>query len=365
MNRVPALASDQASVIALGESDATQDSRRIIARARITGRARALAVGTVLAVIAFAAFCLSLSVGDFPIPLADVVATLVGNGEKDQEFIILQLRLPRALTAILVGAAFGISGAIFQSLARNPLASPDFIGITYGASAAAVFTIVVLDQGGTLVSINAFFGALGAALLIYVLAYKNGVSPYRLILIGIGISYMLLSVISYLLTRAEIFEAARAVVWLTGSLNGRGWEHVRPVGAALLILLPIAVLLTRSLRVLQLGDDAARGLGVRIERSRLALILVAVALIAVGTASAGPIAFVALIAPPIARRLVNAPLTIVPAALTGAVLVLVADLVARRALEPTELPVGIVTGLIGAPYLLFLLARANRVGSGG
>ncbi len=337
----------------------------MVARARTTGRARAIGVSVVLAVVGFVVFCVSISVGDFPIPLREVVATLLGNGDSDSDFIILTLRLPRALTAVMVGAAFGISGAIFQSLARNPLASPDFIGITYGASFAAVFTIVVLGQSGTLVSINAFVGAMASALAIYFLAFKNGVSPYRLILVGIGISYMLVAGVNYLLTRAELFEASRALVWLTGSLNGRGWEHVRPVGIALALLVPIAVLLTRSLRTLQLGDDAARGLGVRVERARVSLILIAVALIAVATASAGPVAFVALVAAPIARRLVKAPLTIIPAALVGAVLVLVSDLIARRALAPTELPVGILTGLIGAPYLLYLLARANRVGSGG
>jgi iron complex transport system permease protein len=191
------------------------------------------------------------------------------------------------------------------------------------------------------------------------------VSPYRLVLVGIGVAALLTSVIQYLLTRAEIFEAQRAVVWLTGSLNGRGWEHVRPVLIADVVLIPLLIGLAGSLRTMQLGDDAAKGLGVRIERDRFVLVLVAVALAAMATASAGPVIFVAFVAPPIARRLTRDPLAIGTAALVGAVVVVLSDLVARRMFAPTELPVGVVTGVVGAPYLLWLLARTNRVGRGG
>ncbi|MGE0141037.1 MAG: FecCD family ABC transporter permease, partial [Ilumatobacteraceae bacterium] len=187
----------------------------------------------------------------------------------------------------------------------------------------------------------------------------------RLVLVGIGVAAVLTAATSYLLTRAQIFEVQQAMVWLTGSLNGRSWDHLRPVTWAMLVLFPAVLLLARPLRALQLGDDTAKGLGVRVERARLALVLVAVALTAVATAAAGPIAFIAFVAGPIARRLVRAPLSIVPAALVGALLLLLSDLVARRAFAPTELPVGVVTGIIGAPYLLWLLARANRVGRGG
>ncbi len=173
------------------------------------------------------------------------------------------------------------------------------------------------------------------------------------------------AVTQYLLTRAEIFEAQRAVVWLTGSLNARGWEHVRTVALADIVLIPALVCLAASLRVLLLGDDTAKGLGVRVERDRLALVLVAVGLAGTATAAAGPIVFVAFVAAPIARRLTGDPLALVPAALVGAVLVVVSDLVARRLFAPTELPVGVVTGVVGAPYLLWLIARSNRVGRGG
>lgn len=347
--------------------DVRRDSERSreVADARRGGRRRAVAVGVVLAAATAVVFAVSVSVGDFPIPLLDVVPAILGYGNPDSDFIVRTLRLPRALTGVLVGAAFGLSGAIFQSLARNPLASPDIIGITAGASAAAVFVIVLVGGSYVFVSMAAFLGALATAIAIYFLAYKRGVSSYRLVLVGIGVGAMLSACTSYLLTRAEIYDAQRATVWLTGSLNGRSWQHVRPVAAALAVLVPAVLLLARPLRLLQLGDDTAKGLGVPVERTRAALVVVAVGLAAVATASAGPVAFVAFVSAPIARRLVRSPLTLVPAALVGGLLVLVADLVGRRAFAPTELPVGILTGLVGAPYLLWLLARANKIGRGG
>lgn len=327
---------------------------------------RTLLVSVGLAVAVCAAIAVSVSVGDFPIPLGNVLPAVVGFGSPDSDFIIRTLRLPRALTGALVGAAFGVSGAIFQSLARNALASPDVIGITSGASAAAVAVIVWVGGSSSVVAAGALAGALVTAAAIYLLAYKRGVLGYRLVLVGIGVAAVLSALTSYLLTRAEIFEAQRATVWLIGSLNGRSWDHVRPVAVALVILAPVTLALVGQLRLLELGDDTAKGLGVRVEPVRAALIAAGVGLAAIATASAGPIAFVALIAPQIARRLAQAAgATFVPAALVGAALVLVADVVARRAFAPTELPVGVVTGIIGAPYLLWLLARANRIGAGG
>ncbi len=328
--------------------------------------ARAIAVTVVVLGVAFATFAWSLAVGDFPIPIGDVLAALVGRGTPDSAFIVRTLRLPRGLTALLVGAAFGLSGAVFQRLARNPLASPDIIGVNAGAAAAAVFVIVILNGSANQVTFGALAGSTLTALAIYFLAYQRGVSGYRLVLVGIGVTAVLGSVTSYLLTRAEIFDAQRASVWLTGSLNGRGWEHVRPVAAALALLLPLTIALARHLRVLELGDDAAKGLGTRVERSRAALLLGATALAALATASAGPVGFVALVSPQIARRLVGGrSLGLVPAAACGALLLVASDLVGRRLFAPTELPVGIITAILGAPYLLFLLARAHRVGIGG
>lgn len=333
-------------------------------RLRLDRRTAVASLALTVAIVIAGA--VSVSVGDFPIPLVDVLPAILGAGSEDADFIVNTLRLPRALTGVLVGAAFGLSGAIFQSLARNALASPDVIGITAGASAAAVAVIVWYGGSTATVAVGAFVGALATAVAIYALAYRRGVSGYRLVLIGIGIGAMLASFTAYLLTRAEINDAQRATVWLTGSLNGRSWDHVRPVGVALVMLAPITFVLGRHLRLMELGDDTATGLGVRVERSRGALILAGVGLAAVATASAGPIAFVALVAPQIARRLVgSAGATLLPSALVGAVLVTVSDVIARRTFAPTELPVGIVTGIVGAPYLLWLLARANRIGSAG
>jgi iron complex transport system permease protein len=339
-------------------------SRRLGLSTRVDGRS--VTVTLVLLAAALAVFAWSLSVGDFPVPLGDVLSTLVGRGSPDTDFIIRTLRLPRGLVALLVGAAFGLSGAIFQRIARNPLASPDIIGINAGAAACAVLVIVVLNGTSHQVTAGALGGALVTALAIYLLSYRRGVTGYRLVLVGIGFTAMLVSVTSYLMTRAQIFEAQRAMVWLTGSLNGRGWDHVRPVAVALAVLVPVTVLLARQLRMLDLGDDAAKGLGTRVELARGALLLAGVALAAVAVASAGPVGFVALVSPQVARRLVGgSSVALLPSAAFGALLLVASDLVARRLFAPTELPVGIVTAVLGAPYLLFLLARANQIGRAG
>jgi iron complex transport system permease protein len=326
---------------------------------------RSIVVTLVMLGLVFFVFVWSISVGDFNIPFSDVMATLFGGGTSDSEFIVQTLRLPRALTAVLVGAGFGLSGAIFQRLANNPLASPDIIGVNAGAAAAAVFVIVILAGGGLMVTFGALAGSIVTSLAVYLLAYKQGVTGYRLVLVGIGITAMLGSVTQYLLIKAEIFQAQAAMVWLTGSLNGRTWDTVRPMIVAMAILGPITIALARHLRMLELGDDAAKGLGSRVEPVRAALLLTGVALAAIGTAAAGPIGFVALVSPQIARRLVgHRSLALVPAGVFGALLLLASDLLARRIFAPTELPVGVVTAVIGAPYLLLLLARANKIGSG-
>jgi iron complex transport system permease protein len=328
--------------------------------------ARAVSVTLVLLALALGVFCWSLTVGDFPIALTDVISSLVGAGNPETDFVVRTLRLPRGLTALLVGAAFGLSGAVFQRLTRNPLASPDIIGVNAGAAAAGVFAIVVWSASPAQITMSALAGAFLTAGAIYLLAYKQGVTGYRLVLVGIGVTAMLGSVTSYLLTRAEIFEAQRATVWLTGSLSGRSWDHVRPIAWALVVLGPLAVGLARHLRLLELGDDAARGLGSRVEAARGTLLLAGVALAGIATASAGPVGFVALVSPQIARRLVGPKsVGLLPAAACGALLVVASDLVGRRVFAPTELPVGVITAILGAPYLLLLLAQANKIGRGG
>lgn len=344
----------------------TAEAVQVISRARAARQARSLLVIVVLAAIVFVTFCVSLSLGDFKIPVLDVVKTLFGGGDKATEFIVNRLRLPRALTGLMVGAALGMSGAIFQSIARNPLASPDIIGVTYGASAFAVFAIVTLGLTGVAVSAFAIVGAVLTAFIMYVLAWRHGVSSYRLILIGIGIGAIATSLTSYLLTKARVEIAQQALIWLTGSLNGRDWSNVRSMGITLAVLAPVTVFMVHRLRILQLGDETAYGLGLRVESSRLGLIVIGVLLAAVATAAAGPIGFVAFVAAPIARRLTRSPgPAMIASALLGALVVALSDLIAQHAFGDTQLPVGVVTGVVGAPYLMFLLARSNRVGSGG
>ncbi|MGH4024978.1 MAG: FecCD family ABC transporter permease [Pseudonocardiaceae bacterium] len=310
---------------------------------------------------------LNIGLGEFPIPLGDVLEVLTGSGTRAEQFIVLELRLPRSLTGVLVGAALGLSGAITQAVARNPLASPDILGVTAGASAAAVAMIVLgtvasvgVLLGGYALPVAALAGGLGVAVLVYILAWNRGIEGYRLVLVGIGIQAAALSLTQWLIVVAKIDEAARATVWLTGSLNGRGWEHVVPVALALAVLVPIALLLTFGLGVLQFSDDTARGLGIRLNWARSALILTAVGLAAVATSSAGPILFVALVVPQIAQRLVGAARPpLLTAAVCGGLLTVGSDLIARTVLG-SELPVGIVTAALGAPFLLYLLIRDNR-----
>ncbi|MEV6345848.1 iron chelate uptake ABC transporter family permease subunit [Actinoplanes sp. NPDC051851] len=333
---------------------------------RHRGARRAVIVGILLVALLAGLFCLALSTGAFRIPLPAVLDTLAGHGTRRDTFVIRGVRLPRVLCGLLAGAAFGLSGALFQRLVRNPLASPDVIGVTMGASAAAVTCTVVFGLVGTAVSVSAFAGALVTAALIYVLAWRRGVTGYRLVLVGIGVGAVLGSVVSYLMSRAEVTSAQQALVWLTGSLNARSYDHVRPLAVALAVLLPAALLLTRGLHVLRLGDETARGLGARIESLRLGVLLTGVALAAVATAATGPVPFVAFVAGPIARRLVHdRGLALVPAALVGAVVMVASDLIAQHVLADRQLPVGVVTGLLGAPFLLWQLASANREGRGG
>lgn len=322
---------------------------------------RTTGVATTLAAVLLALLVVSVGTGEFAIPPGEVIATLFGGGDPSTQFVVETLRLPRAITGILVGASLGAAGAIFQSLTRNPLGSPDIIGFVQGASAAAVLEIIVFGGGTFAVATGSVVGGLATALLVYVLAFKGGVQGYRLVLIGIGISAMLVAVTDYLLTRSTLEQAQEAQIWLTGSLNARGWEHVRPIAAALAILLPATALLARPLRMLEMGDEAAGALGVSVERTRLALIFVAVALTAVATASTGPVVFVALAAPQIARRLTRATGPgVACAALMGSALLLGADCASQRIFGDLQPPVGVVTGVAGALYLIWLLHREWR-----
>lgn len=337
---------------------------------RISGRIplRAVVVACTALVATLAAFAWSISTGDYAIPIPDVIAVLTGGGDLASQFVIQELRLPRAVVGVVVGASLGIAGALFQTFARNPLAAPDVLGITDGASVGAVFVIVLGSSGGVLatgvsslgVTLAALAGALITSAALYLFAWRRGIDGTRFVLIGVGLSAVMSAGVNWMLTKAAIFDLPAALVWLAGSLNGRGWHEVMPALYALLVLAPVAVVLTSTLRALQLGDDSARGLGVRLQLAQLAILLVAVGLTAFAVSAAGPIDFVAFVVPQIALRLVGGSRPpLVTSALLGALLVLVADTISR-ALFPTELPVGVVTAFIGTPYLLWLLVRSNR-----
>ncbi|GAA2069940.1 iron ABC transporter permease [Streptomyces albiaxialis] len=337
-------------------------SVRDVARGRVRRALRRRTVAAVLALLVAGTFLAYLMVGDTFYPFDDVIRVVSGERVPGASFTVGRLRLPRAVLAVVAGFSFGLAGATFQTMLRNPLASPDVIGISSGASAAAALAIVTLSLDETQVSVLAVVAALAVALLVYVLAFKDGVVGTRLILIGIGISAMLDSVISYVLSQAAEWDLQEASRWLTGSLNNAAWRETVPAAVALAVLGPVLLGRARHLSAMQLGDDTAAALGVRTERTRITVIVAAVGLIAFATAAAGPIAFVAFLSGPIAARLVGpGGSVLMPAGLVGALLVLVADFTGQNAFG-TRLPVGVVTGVLGAPYLVHLIVRSNRTG---
>ncbi|WP_166140277.1 FecCD family ABC transporter permease [Nocardioides ochotonae] len=320
------------------------------------------AVVTLGLLAAAVALCLtSLMMGDYPLSAGQVLAAVAGSDAAPASFIITELRLPRVALGVLVGVAFGIAGALFQSVLRNPLASPDVIGISQGASAGAVAAILLGGASGALVSLSAIAGGAAVGLMLYAVAWRGGMTGHRFVLAGIGVAYVCSSVIGYLLTRSEVQQAQSALLWMTGSLAQADWSLVRSLALALLVLVPLVAAVARALDILLLGDDQARSLGRRPDLTRGLVIALGVALACVATAAAGPVAFVAFTAAPIARRLLgDGTLALLQAALVGVVLVVGADLVAQHLL-PADMavPVGVVTGAIGGPYLIWLMASGR------
>ncbi len=319
---------------------------------------------------------LSLSLGTTKLPPDEVFKALLGAGENGTRLIVVELRLPRVATGLLVGIAFAVSGALLQTLSRNPLASPDIIGVSSGASAAAVGVIVLAGTGGGNISgaaeqiglpLAAMLGGLLATLIVGLLSIQRGVvDASKVVLIGVGVAAAANSVVAWLLVIGDVTDAGRAAAWLAGSLNARTWADATPVGIAVAVLLPVAMMFGHELEALVLGDDVASSLGVRVSRVRLALLVVATVLAAMATAGAGPIAFVALVAPQVAQRLAKTDRPpILTTAMLGALFVTAADLIARNGLQvlqigPYELPVGVVTAAAGAPYLLHLIGRQQK-----
>ncbi|MFC9560678.1 FecCD family ABC transporter permease [Agromyces sp. NPDC056965] len=322
---------------------------------------RTLLVGGVLAVASLVLFVTALIVGDFPLTLAQLVGALTGSSDATATMVVLDWRLPRAILGALLGVALGASGAIFQSLTRNPLGSPDILGFASGAYTGALVVIMFASGSYAMIAGGAMLGGILTTAAVYLLAHKRGVQGFRLIVVGIAVSAMLGSVNTWLSITTELDTAMRAAVWGAGSLNGVGWAQTGVVVTVLAILIPGLILTAASLSTLELGDDAAIALGVRAERSRLWLLLIGTALTALVTAAAGPIAFVALAAPQLARRLTaSGSVGIGASALLGAVLLQASDLVASRMFAPTQLPVGVVTVSIGGGYLIWLLIRESR-----
>lgn len=324
---------------------------------RVSPRVLALMGLALVALGLLAAWAITL--GSFRLPVDAILQALAGQGTRDADFVVLSLRLPRILSAVLVGMLLAQSGAIFQGLVRNPLASPDIIGINAGASLAAVFWIVT-HQPDSLLPLAAFSGALAAAAAVYGLSWRGKISNSRLILVGIGMNALLTAGVTLLVVRTGINDVSKAYQWMTGSVYASSWADVRMLALAAGLLVLLGMGLMWPLRVMQIGDLTARSLGTPLERTRLLLALVGCALSAAAISAAGPVGFIALMVPHIARMLAG-PMTggvFLLSGLLGSILLLGADMVGQHAL-PVGLPVGVLTAALGAPYFLFLLYRSN------
>ncbi|MDX3329540.1 MULTISPECIES: iron chelate uptake ABC transporter family permease subunit [Streptomyces] len=338
---------------------------RVGKRARFLLHRRAALVAVALVVL-LAAVCVAyLCTGESFVAPAEAVKVVLGQPSPD-ELVVGTLRLPRMVVGLLVGAAFGIAGALIQTVARNPLASPDIIGISQGASALTVGAMTFGLTSYTVLPYLSVVGGIAAAALVYVFAWRGGLHATRFVLIGIGFAIALRSVTTLFLTKGDYLVAQQAQIWMTGSLNGRGWDQAAPIGWALLVLLPAVLWAARAQRTVSMDDDTATALGVRLGRVRLGLVALGVVLASVATGTAGPVDFVALLAPQIARRMTRtAQIPLLCSALLGAVIVVLADLLARRLFSPTELPVGVLTAAVGAPYLIWLIIRGHGGRTGG
>lgn len=322
---------------------------------------RSAVLTTIVLLLALVVGAYSMTVGSARIAFPDVLAALVGSGDTGTSRIVLEWRAPRVLFAVLGGAALAISGAVFQSVTRNPLGSPDIIGFSSGAYTGALIVAVFATGSALATSLGALAGGLVTGVLVYALAYRRGVSGMRIIVVGIGVSMLLGAFNAWLLTTMRLEQAISAASWGAGSLTDIAWVHVVPLAVGIVIALPIVMMLGADMRVLEMGDDAGRGLGVRAEAVRVTLLLFGIALVALVTASAGPIAFVALAAPQLAMRLMRTPgVRLLPAAAMGSLVLVLSDLLARTVIAPNQLPVGVVTLCIGGAYLVWLLAAYGR-----
>jgi iron complex transport system permease protein len=330
---------------------------RVRAARRRTARRRTV-VCTGISVLAVTALVCRVLLGDLTVTFVDFLRILDGAQIPGASFVVMESKLPRAVLGMLAGTAFGLSGAIFQTTLRNAMASPDVIGVSMGASACAVVAILSLGLSGAAVSGFAVVGAVGISIVIRLVAGSHG--GYRIVLVGVGLAAAMSAVVSYLFTRANVYDAQEALVWMTGSLGAADWATIGQLAAVLAILLPLTWWCADSLPMTELGPDTAAGLGTSRPRTDV-LLLLAVLLTAVAVAATGPIAFAGFLAGPIARALNAGRTTLLGSALTGAAIVVGADYVGAYLVADLNLPVGVVTGALGAPFLLWLMAT-GRVG---
>ncbi|MCU1726685.1 iron chelate uptake ABC transporter family permease subunit [Pseudomonas sp. 7P_10.2_Bac1] len=326
-------------------------------------RPRVALIGAGLVLLAVLVAVVLLGIGTLHLSPGEVLASLFGMGDNPTaERIIQRVRLPRVLTAVLVGAALGMAGSVFQSISRNALGSPDIIGFTTGAASGAIVQIILFNAGPLGTSLAAVLSGVCTAAVVFFLSLKGRTTGgYRLVLVGIGVGAILTGLNTVLLVTGDLDQAMTAQLWLSGSLNTRTWSHVVPAALGFVLIVPIALYHARHLNLLEMGDDTARQLGVSVERARLVMVMAAVGLTSVATAAAGPISFIALAAPQLARRLTGSPdIPLVTGAAMGALLLLSADLVSQRFPLNLNLPIGLTTGLLGGFYLLWLLTRSRK-----
>lgn len=338
-------------------------STLVLRTGRVSGRVtrRAVLVCLLLVLIMLAVAVLSLATGEVAVPPGDVVRYLFGAEGGLDRTVVIEWRLPRVVAAAGFGAALAAAGAIFQTLTRNPLGSPDVIGLSTGAYTGALVVLLLLGSGFGLVTAGALIGGVATAVLVYLLSYRGGTEGFRLIIVGIGVSATLTAFNQWLILRAELDVAISAAVWGAGTLNGIRWQQAGPALVLVLPILVAALIWGPRMRMLDLGDDASTALGLTVERTRFVLLVLGVMLTAVVTAVTGPIAFVALAAPQLARRVTASPgVPVGPAAAMGALLLVTADLIAGQMFAPIQLPVGVVTVSVGGAYLVWLLLKESR-----
>ena len=315
------------------------------------------------ALLTFFVFLSSIKIGSYELSYIQIMQAILGTGDPGDVLIIQQFRLPRILTALLVGACLAGAGAILQSMIRNPLASPDLIGVTSGSSVIAVLFITSFSLPSIhYLPVITFIGAILTTLLLYRLSWLNGITAFRLILIGIGINELMQACTKLLLVISPIPNTAKAQLWLTGSVYGSSWLEVSILFIWILLILPLVYIFAPTANLHQLGDDIATGLGNAVQKHRLILLFLSAGLAGIAVAISGPISFVGLIAPHIAKKMIGPAFGswFVLSLLIGSIVVMIADLIARTAFTPLDLPVGIFTSLIGAPFFLYLLYKQRK-----